>query len=117
MCVSLTLISMGSTCGAESSSRKWARLRIVDIKKLAWYPWRRSCRKPLRSASGECAAAHGPLSRRAHTSGLWAPLTEAELMSPPAVRGQTEAAVSVSSRFECHSVCGVHVEMIGLGYT
>lgn len=53
MCVSLTLISMGSTSDAESSSRKWATLRSVDIKKLAWYPWRRSCRKPLRSASGE----------------------------------------------------------------
>lgn len=35
-CVSLMLISMGSTCGVESSSRKWARLRSVDMRKLAW---------------------------------------------------------------------------------
>lgn len=70
MCRSLTLISMGSTCEAESSSRKRERLRSVDIKKLARYPWRCSCRKPLRLASGERVAAQGPFSRRARTSGL-----------------------------------------------
>lgn len=104
MCVSLTLISMGSTCGAESSSRKRARLRNVDIKKLARYPWRRSCRKPLRSASGEWAAAQGPLARRARTSGLWRPPTEAELISLPAVREGREAAVSISISFSVTSV-------------
>lgn len=108
MCVSLMLISMGSTCGVVSSSRKWARFRSVDIRKLAWYPWSCSCRKPLCSASGEWTAAQGPLSSRARTFGLWRPLPVAELTSPPAVKKQTEGAVHLSRSFRVASVMFIY---------
>lgn len=69
MCVSRIVISIGSTCDVESSSRKMARflsdvMRKSVLKACSWH-----CRKPLCSASGERAAALGPLSSRRRTSG------------------------------------------------
>lgn len=69
MRVSRMVISIGRTWEVESSARKMARLRRDDMRKSALKACSWHCRKPLRSASGERAAASGPFSSRRRTSG------------------------------------------------
>lgn len=69
MCVSWIVISIGSTWEAELSSRKVERFRKEVMKRSAFKACSWHCRKPLCSASGEWAAASGPVSSRTRTSG------------------------------------------------